>query len=172
MFYLHNWKCSESLISKQTHFSVTSGVWATLLTLFPPSLTLPPSWGYHHLSACPMDILQGDISNSSHMPFVILIAVQERWRCSTFGYSSRRESNFNHLVVFTEDDFALLLLADKKLILFKRVNPDQNFKETELSWSFPKELLFLASWFKNTQSALFNVQCLSQLPKRCFTLWW
>ena len=133
MFYLHNWKCSESLISKQTRFSVTSGVWATLLTLFRSSLTLPPTRGYQHLSACPVDILQGDISNSLHMLLAILMVVQERWRCTTFGYSSRRESSFNHLVVFTEDDFALLLLADKKLILFKRVNPDQDFKQTEPS---------------------------------------
>ena len=67
------------------------------------------------------------------MHVILIVVVQGRWRCSTFGFSSQRESNFNHLVVFTEDDFALLLLADRELILFKRVNPDQNFDKPELS---------------------------------------
>jgi len=75
-------------------------------------------------------VLPEDINTSQPVPWT---SCKERWRCSTFGYSSRKESNFNHLVVFTEDDFALLLLADKKLILFKRVNPDQDFKQPEPS---------------------------------------
>ena len=67
---------------------------------------------------------------------IAILTVQGRWRCSTFGYSSRKESHFNHLVAFTDDNFAVLLLADRKLILFKRVNLDQNFEKPELSWSF------------------------------------
>jgi len=66
-------------------------------------------------------ILPEDINTSQPVPWT---SCKERWQCSCYGYSSQMESRFNHLVVFTEDDFALLLLADRKLILFKRVKPE------------------------------------------------
>jgi len=74
-------------------------------------------------------ILPEDIHTSHPVPWT---TCKGRWRCSTFGYSSQQESIFNHFVVFTEDDFALLLLADRKLILFKRVNPNQNIEQPEV----------------------------------------